>query len=201
MERSLLHDVPPDSPLAARTRVVASLIVDSHTAGAAGTAPVASAGPSKTRPLIHLATNSGTSANDGDVKPAYALGIPISGNTVWNEIGHLDLDTPAIERVLLAGLCVLAMKHVREAGVQIGDAVLVGNCCEAYSLLQQELRRRFPDTTIVCMNLINGAIGYLPPAELYDINVNPVWQTPFDRGSLELVLETMTQAIRNVLED
>lgn len=84
---------------------------------------------------------------------------------------------------------------------RIGDAVLVGSCCEAYSLLQQELRRRFPHTTIVCMNLINGAIGYLPPAELYDVDVYPVWQTPFDRGSLELVLETMTQAIRDVLQD
>src|SRR4051794_35687531 len=51
---------------------------------------------------------------------------------------------------------------------RIGDAVLVGSCCEAYSILQRELRRRFPTTTILCMNLINGSIGYLPPAELYD---------------------------------
>ena len=49
------------------------------------------------------------------------------------------------------------------------------------------------------MNLINGSIGYLPPADLYDTEVYPVWQTPFDRGSLELTLETMTQAIRNAL--
>ncbi len=82
---------------------------------------------------------------------------------------------------------------------RIGDAVLVGSCCEPYSELQQELRRRFPDNALVCMNLINGSIGYLPPADLYDTDVYPVWQTPFDRGSLELTLETMTQAIRNVL--
>ena len=82
---------------------------------------------------------------------------------------------------------------------RIGDAVLVGCCCEPYSVLQQELRRRFPDHTVICMNLINGSIGYLPPANLYDTEVYPVWQTPFDRGSLELTLETMTQAIRNVL--
>lgn len=84
---------------------------------------------------------------------------------------------------------------------RIGDAVLIGSPCEAYSVLQQELRRRFPETTILCMNLINGSIGYLPPAELYDTNVYAVWQTPFDRGSLELTLETMTQAIRDVLND
>ncbi len=82
---------------------------------------------------------------------------------------------------------------------RIGDAVLVGCCCEPYSVLQQELRRRFPDHTVICMNLINGSIGYLPPADLYDTEVYPVWQTPFDRGSLELTLETMTQAIRNAI--
>ncbi len=83
---------------------------------------------------------------------------------------------------------------------RMGDAVLVGCCCEPYSSLQLELRRRFPDNIVVCMNLINGSIGYLPPAELYEIEVYPVWQTPFDRGSLERTLDTMTQAIRNVLE-
>lgn len=84
---------------------------------------------------------------------------------------------------------------------RIGDAVLVGSCCEAYSVLQRELRRRFPETTILCMNLINGSIGYLPPAELYVTDTYAVWQTPFDRGSLERTLETMTQAIRDVLTD
>lgn len=84
---------------------------------------------------------------------------------------------------------------------RIGDAVLVGSCCEAYSVLQRELRRRFPDTMIVCMNLINGSIGYLPPAELYDLDTYTVWQTPFDRGSYELVLEAMTREIREILND
>ncbi len=83
---------------------------------------------------------------------------------------------------------------------RMGDTVLVGCCCEPYSSLQVELRRRFPDNIVVCMNLINGSIGYLPPAELYDTDVYPVWQTPFDRGSLERTLDTMTQAIRNVLK-
>jgi len=84
---------------------------------------------------------------------------------------------------------------------RMGDAALVGSCCEAYSVLQRELRRRFPETTIVCMNLINGSIGYLPPAELYDRDIYAVWQTPFDRGSYERLLETMTEEIRKVLND
>lgn len=82
---------------------------------------------------------------------------------------------------------------------QVGDAVLVGSCCEPYSILQQTLRERFPDQRIMCMNLVNGSVGYLPPAELYDTDVYPVWQTPFDRGSLEATIETMTAAIQNVL--
>lgn len=84
---------------------------------------------------------------------------------------------------------------------RMGDAVLVGCCCEGYSILQRELRRRFAHRTVVCMNLINGSIGYLPPADLYDTDVYPVWQTPFDRGCLELTLKSMTQAIENVLAD
>ncbi|MEZ6052908.1 MAG: alkaline ceramidase [Planctomycetaceae bacterium] len=84
---------------------------------------------------------------------------------------------------------------------RIGDAVLIGSCCEPYSLLQQELRKQFPDRTLICMNLINGSMGYLPPADLYDTDVYPVWQTPFDRGSLEVTQEAMKQAIQNVLTD
>lgn len=84
---------------------------------------------------------------------------------------------------------------------RMGDAVLVGCCCEAYSFLQQELRRRFPKRTVLCLNLINGTIGYLPPAALYDENVYQAWQTPFERGSLELVVEAMAEAVHQVLSD
>jgi hypothetical protein len=82
---------------------------------------------------------------------------------------------------------------------RLGDAVLVGSCCEPYSILQRELRRRFPQQTILCMNLINGSIGYLPPAELYNTEVYPVWQTPFDRGCLEATIEAMATAIRALM--
>lgn len=82
---------------------------------------------------------------------------------------------------------------------RIGDAVLVGSCAEPYSILQVELRRCFPNHTIVCMNLINGSIGYLPPADLFDTEIYPVWQTPFDRGCMELVLESMIKAVHDAL--
>ena len=81
----------------------------------------------------------------------------------------------------------------------VGDAILVGSCCEAYSLLQTELRRRFPDHSIVCMNLINGTIGYLPPENLYDADVYQVWQTPFARGGLERLIETLAKTIEELV--
>ncbi len=84
---------------------------------------------------------------------------------------------------------------------RIGEAVLVGSCCEPYCILQRELRCRFADRTILCLNLINGSIGYLPPADLYEKDVYPVWQTPFDRGSLEATLEAMSGAIHGVLKN
>lgn len=78
---------------------------------------------------------------------------------------------------------------------RIGDAVLIGCAGEAYSQLQQDLRNHFPGRAIICMNLINGSIGYLPPEHLYDQDVYPVWQTPFERGGLERTSEAMIRAV------
>ena len=50
------------------------------------------------------------------------------------------------------------------------------------------------------MNLVNGSIGYLPPADLYDTEVYPVWQTPFARGGLERMIDTMTETIEELLK-
>jgi hypothetical protein len=83
---------------------------------------------------------------------------------------------------------------------RLGDAALVGCCGEAYSWLQGELRRRFPGHTIVCMNLINGSIGYLPPRDVYGQDLYQVWQTPFDAGSLEATMEAMSRALAGWFE-
>lgn len=84
---------------------------------------------------------------------------------------------------------------------KLGDAILIGSCCEAYSILQQELRRRFSGNAIICMNLVNGSLGYLPPAELYETDFYTVWQTPFDRGSLEILLNFMMRTIHDLLSE
>ena len=76
-----------------------------------------------------------------------------------------------------------------------GDSLWVGAMTEAYSVLQLSLRQRFPDLAVICLNLINGSIGYLPPAEYYDEDIYQVWQTPFDRGALEELIEAVTDQI------
>jgi hypothetical protein len=83
---------------------------------------------------------------------------------------------------------------------RVGDAIIIGSMMEAYSVFQKELRRRFPGTHIVCLNVVNGAIGYLTPSALYDQDVYQVWQTPFDRGSLEQYIEAGAERIRQLLD-
>ncbi|MEQ9069072.1 MAG: alkaline ceramidase, partial [Gimesia chilikensis] len=84
---------------------------------------------------------------------------------------------------------------------RMGDTILVGSPTEAYSILQRTLRERFPERTIVCLNLINGTTGYLTPEELYDLDLYQVWQTPFARGGLEKLIAGMTEAIEEIIQD
>jgi hypothetical protein len=79
---------------------------------------------------------------------------------------------------------------------RIGDAFLVGQPNEAYSNLQTVLRAAFPDRSVAVMNVVNGWYGYLPPQDLYDEDLYAVWQTPFERGSLE----TLIQACRHEID-
>ena len=72
-------------------------------------------------------------------------------------------------------------------GWRLGEALVLGTLAEAYSCIQQHVRAAFPERQVVWLNLVNGCLGYLPPAGMYDVDLYQVWQTPFDRGSLELV--------------
>jgi hypothetical protein len=73
---------------------------------------------------------------------------------------------------------------------RIGDALLAAQPNETYSWFQQELRRRFHPQPILVLNIANGPYcGYLPPASLYSEDLYPVWQTPYDTGSLEKTFE------------
>jgi hypothetical protein len=83
---------------------------------------------------------------------------------------------------------------------RVGDALLIGHPNEAYSPLQTALRQQFPDLAIAVMNVTNGHYGYLPPAPLYDQDIYQVWQSPFERGGLERLIEVSRNAIRDLLD-
>ena len=81
---------------------------------------------------------------------------------------------------------------------RVGDALLVGQPNEAYSDLQQALRFFHWDRPVVSMNLCNGSIGYLCPEELHAQDIYQVWQSPFERGSLERLIGAAAEATRRL---
>jgi hypothetical protein len=78
---------------------------------------------------------------------------------------------------------------------RIGDAVLIGQPNETYSAFQQELRQRFSQNAVAVMNLVNGGVGYLSPAELHDRDIYQVWQSPFDRNALDVLITACQQKL------
>jgi hypothetical protein len=68
---------------------------------------------------------------------------------------------------------------------RLGDSLLVGQPNEAYSQFQLDLRARLAPRAVAVMNLVNGSAGYLAPEKLYDLDIYQVWQSPYERGSLE----------------
>jgi hypothetical protein len=78
---------------------------------------------------------------------------------------------------------------------RIGDAFLVGQPNEAYSKFQIDLRAALAPHHVAVMNVVNGSAGYLPRADLYDRDIYQVWQSPFDRGSLEKLIESAKGAM------
>ena len=67
---------------------------------------------------------------------------------------------------------------------KLGRGVLVAQPNEAYCDFQTVLRSQFPDFALMVMNVANGWCGYLTPPDLHDLDLYPVWQSPFDRPAL-----------------
>ena len=84
---------------------------------------------------------------------------------------------------------------------RLGDAILIGQPNEAYSLWQRELRARFPDCAVAVMNVVNGWYGYLPPREMYQKDVYSAWQTPFAAGGLELLIDESAKAVKEIMKE
>jgi neutral/alkaline ceramidase-like enzyme len=84
---------------------------------------------------------------------------------------------------------------------RLGDAVLVGISEEPYSILQQTLRRSFPDTPIFVLGVTNGSLGYLCPRETYGTGRYQEIQSPYQPGCLEATIEATIHGITAVLTD
>ncbi len=83
---------------------------------------------------------------------------------------------------------------------RLGEAVLVAGPHEAYSVWQTELRAALAPHPVLALNISNGSVGYLPPAELYSEDIYAVWQSPFARGGLERVMAASLRESRALLE-
>lgn len=79
---------------------------------------------------------------------------------------------------------------------QIGGSFLVATPAEAYSSLQIEMRKRFPEHAIAVINIANGCLGYLPPAETYSkAGLYQVKTALFRPGCLEKVADAAADSI------
>lgn len=70
---------------------------------------------------------------------------------------------------------------------RLGSSLLIGQPNETYSIFQQTLRNSCAPFAVGVMNIVNGYAGYLPPSAAYMQNSYAVWQTPFDKGALEIL--------------
>lgn len=82
---------------------------------------------------------------------------------------------------------------------RLGPSIFVGAPIELYSAFQIELRARFPELSIVVMNLCNGGLSYLPSREAYETDVYPVRVAMFASGGLEKTLDKATEMITSLI--
>ena len=82
----------------------------------------------------------------------------------------------------------------------IGDAIWVGVQGESYSILQTELRKRFPDKTLIIASLAGDwGASYLPPRELYGQDIYQVNIAVVEAGSLEHLIESIAERITDLI--
>ena len=85
--------------------------------------------------------------------------------------------------------------------VQMGDAFLVGAPAEPYSAYQKEIRARFPGHAVMVLNIVNGNVGYLAPADTYDKpGLYQIKISLFQPGCMEQVIDDTTKSLRKLEE-
>ena len=89
------------------------------------------------------------------------------------------------------------MLAVRTTLLQIGDAFLVGAPAEPYSAFQKEIRKRHPGHAVMVLNIVNGNVGYLAPAETYDKpGLYQIKISLFQPGCMEQVIEDTATSLK-----
>jgi len=83
---------------------------------------------------------------------------------------------------------------------RLGDSFLIGQPNEAYSQLQLELRKYLAPFAVGVINVVNGHIGYLPTQQFYERDIYSAWQTPFAKGSLELLIQTSKSISKQMIQ-
>ena len=78
---------------------------------------------------------------------------------------------------------------------QIGDAFLLSVPAEPYSMLQGQLRARFPDHPILISVVTNGTLAYLLPHDLYGKNLYQDWVSFPGPGGMEAALDAATHSL------
>ena len=88
-------------------------------------------------------------------------------------------------------------RKVRTTLLQIGDAFLVGAPAEPYSAFQKEIRARFPGHAVMVLNIVNGNVGYLAPAETYSKpGLYQIKISLFRPGCMEQVIEDTAKSLK-----
>jgi hypothetical protein len=82
---------------------------------------------------------------------------------------------------------------------RIGSTLLVAQPDETYSSFQIDLRAAMPDNEVLVVNVANaGEIGYLPPKDAYKLDLYQVWQTPYDKGCLEVMTSACVKTLKKL---
>lgn len=79
---------------------------------------------------------------------------------------------------------------------QLGDALVIAHCGEAYLEMARELRRRHPDVVILFLDMTNGpGYIYVPTRSAYERNAYQSSQTLLAPGGFEDLLEIINEHI------
>ncbi len=85
---------------------------------------------------------------------------------------------------------------------KMGDAIWVSLNGEHYNILQTELRRRFPNHTLIIGTIANGSdVWYLPDAESFGKGLYQEEASILSQGSLEKLIAALDNAIRQLTRE